>query len=113
MRILLAHDGSNGARAAADLVRSVPWPDSSIVRVISVIEPTTVPLTPWAGGAAGYSAELDSQINAYYKEELTAAVERLERPNYTVESVLVRGRPGTAIVDQARAFDGDIVVVGS
>jgi nucleotide-binding universal stress UspA family protein len=113
MRILLAHDGSSGAAQAADLVRTIAWPAHSIVRVVSAIEPTMVTLTPWAGGVADYSSEADRQINEYYKGELAETVQRLTGPNRTVESVVLRGRPATAIVDEAAAFGADIVVVGS
>ncbi len=64
MRILLAHDGSPDAKLAAELVRGIAWPTDSILRVISVVEPTMVGLTAWAGGNAGYSPELDGQISA-------------------------------------------------
>ena len=113
MRILLAHDGSDGANGAAELVRAIAWPAGSTVRVVSVIEPTMVALTAWAGGIADESAEAEGQVREYYEGELDETVRRLAGPNRSVEGAVLRGRPATAIVDDARAFGADLVVVGS
>ncbi|HEX5014558.1 MAG TPA: universal stress protein [Candidatus Limnocylindrales bacterium] len=112
MRILLAHDGSGGAAKAAELVGALAWPEGSVVRVVSVIEPTMVGLTAWAG-VVDYSAEADAQISEYYKGELADTVARLSSPTRRVESAVLRGRPATAIVDDAKAFGADVIVVGS
>ena len=113
MRILLAHDGSSGAAEAGDLVGSIAWPADSVVRVVSVIEPTMVALSAWAGGVADYSVDADRQITEYYTGELDDTVRRLTGPNRTVEGAVLRGRPATGIADEARAFGADLVVVGS
>jgi nucleotide-binding universal stress UspA family protein len=113
MRVLLAYDGSQGALQAADLVAAIAWPPDSIVRVVSVIEPTMVALTAWAGVVPDSSPEAESQVNDYYVGELAETVRRLSGPNRTVESAVLRGRPATTIVDDAGTFDADLVVVGS
>jgi nucleotide-binding universal stress UspA family protein len=113
MRILLAHDGSAGAAQAADLVRDIAWPADSVVRVISVIEPTMVVPGAWGGIAPDYSAEADSAQRAYYEGELAETVQRLSGPNHEVESVVLHGRPATVIADEAGASGADLVVVGS
>lgn len=113
MRILLAHDGSSDAAQAANLVNEIAWPPNSTLRVISVIEPTLVALTAWAGSVGGYSPEVDTQISAYYDGELADVVKHLSGPNRTVEGALLRGRPATVIVDDARALAADLIVVGS
>lgn len=113
MRILLAHDGSTEAAEAANLVRDIAWPPNSVLRVISVIEPTGVALTSWADGGAGYSPAMDVQISAYYDDALAEVVQLLSDPGRAVEGALLRGRPASVIVDEARTFAADLVVVGS
>lgn len=113
MRILLAHDGSPGAAHAAELARSIRWPADSSVRVVSVLEPTLVALNAWAGTAGAYRPEVDEAITAYLNDELAAVVNELSGPDRSVEGALLRGRPGTAIVDEAKAFEADLVVIGS
>jgi nucleotide-binding universal stress UspA family protein len=113
MRILLADDGSAAADTAADLVRALQWPAGSVVRVVSVIEPTMVALTAWAGTVADYSPETDERITEYHRGELAETVERLRDRDRTVESAVLRGRPATVILDESQTFGADVVVVGS
>jgi nucleotide-binding universal stress UspA family protein len=115
MRILLAHDGSPDADVAVDLARSTPWPAESTIRVISVIEPTIVAVTGWAGagGATGYSPEVDTAITASVQDGVTDVVGRLRAPNLVAEGTVRRGRPATVIVEEARAFGADLMLVGS
>jgi hypothetical protein len=40
MRILFATDGSRSADRARDLVTSIPWPEGSVLRVVSVASPS-------------------------------------------------------------------------
>lgn len=113
MRILLAHDGSSDASHAIELARTIPWPAGSVMRAITVIEPL-VGMTAWAGGPlGGYSLEVDQQIEQSRAAALDAVVERLRAPGGSVDGRLVRGRPASVIVDEARRFDADLVIVGS
>jgi nucleotide-binding universal stress UspA family protein len=52
-------------------------------------------------------------VREYYEGELDETVRRLAGPDRSVESAVLRGRPATAIVEDARAFGADLVVVGS
>jgi nucleotide-binding universal stress UspA family protein len=113
MRVLLAHDGSPGAKQAADLVGAIAWPADSIVRVVSVVEPIIAPIGAWGGVAPDYSAEADRQRNAYYEEEMAETVQRLGLSNQNAESAILRGRPASVIVKEAAAFAADVVVMGS
>ena len=113
MKVLLAHDASPGADEATALVAGTAWPAGSTIRVISAVEPMMVGLTAWGAGAGGYSENIDLQIKEYYEEQLAEAVRRLDAPDRSVESAVIRGRPATFIVDEARAFGADLVVVGS
>ena len=113
MRILLGYDGSSDAQKAADLVGGAPWPTGATVRVIGVIEPTVLVMTAWPAAMPDYLAQADRRITDYYLRELADIVGRLEGPDRTVESGVLRGRAATTIVDEAAAFGADLVVVGS
>ncbi len=113
MRILLADDGSAGAGTAVALTESIAWPGDAVLRVVRVIEPSLSPIAgPFARGAA-FSPELDQAITESANETVIATVERLRASGRTVDGALLRGRAGTAIVDEAREFQADLVVVGS
>jgi nucleotide-binding universal stress UspA family protein len=113
MRVLLAYDGSRDAQQAANLVAATAWPPGSTVRVIGVIEPAVLAATAWPTAMPDYFAEADQQLTDYYTNELAEVVKRLEATDRAVESAVLRGRPATAIVDEAAAFAADLVVVGS
>jgi nucleotide-binding universal stress UspA family protein len=112
MRVIVACDGSAAATDALALVEAIAWPNDSVLRVISVIEPTSSMAGRLYGGAA-LAPEVDEAITAYTHDALRGAVERLRSSGRAVEGEVLRGRVASAIIDDARDFDADLVVVGS
>ncbi|MGH2513958.1 MAG: universal stress protein [Candidatus Limnocylindrales bacterium] len=114
MHILVAWDGSAGGQQAAGLATSMAWPAGSVVRLVSVFDPVPLMIAPrWAGGSSPISVELDAEIMAGLRADLDALVARLGGPGRTVEGSVLRGRPASVIVDEARSFEADVVIVGS
>jgi nucleotide-binding universal stress UspA family protein len=112
MRVIVAFDGSAAATDAVSLVNSIAWPNDSVLRVITVIEPTLSMAGPLYRGAA-LAPEVDEAITAYTHDTLRSVVERLRAPGRAVEGEVLRGRVASAIIDDARDFRADLVVVGS
>lgn len=112
MRILIAYDGSAGAAQAVALVAGVDWPAGSALRVVSVVEPAILQLMPWTMGATAPQA-LAAEALAYVQADQATVVGRLSAPDRVVDAVLSRDRPASALVDQARQFSADLVIVGS
>lgn len=113
MRVLLANDGSAGATQAAALVRSITWPSDLVLRVVNVIEPMLMPISgPWDRGAA-LAPELDAAITAYADGSMREVVEHLAATSGSLEGKVIRGRAASAIIDEARDFRADLVIVGS
>jgi nucleotide-binding universal stress UspA family protein len=112
MRVLLAYDGSAGATEAVRLAEEIAWPSDSAIRVVSVIEPTTMPSGPWYRGAA-LAPELDAAITAYAHDTMREVVEHLGTSDMSVEGVVLRDRAASAIIDAARDFRADLIIVGS
>ncbi|HET7727357.1 MAG TPA: universal stress protein [Candidatus Limnocylindrales bacterium] len=119
MRILLAVDGSISSDRARDLVSKLPLPEGSQLRLVAVDHhPADLLGLSWVSvGATGTGApdrETDAQAaSRHLREALSRAESLLERSGITVESLLLRGRAATAIVDEAVAFGADLVVLGS
>jgi nucleotide-binding universal stress UspA family protein len=114
MRILLAHDGSDHATHATTLVSGMALSSTSSVRVVSVIEPAMVPLVAWAGSAdAAHAPEMDSLISDYYEGAMADIVRQLAGNDRSVEGIVRHGRPADVILDEARTFGADLIVVGS
>jgi nucleotide-binding universal stress UspA family protein len=111
MRVLLAVDGSEGAAEAVSLARMMAWPEGSRLRVVSVVElEAWMTSLPRPTGAA--SPVLESEIAAYFEDEQRRIVE-LFSPERDVETVILHGRPATMIIEEARDFAAEVVMVGS
>jgi nucleotide-binding universal stress UspA family protein len=116
MRILLAVDGSVSSDCATQLVSSLPLPPDSLVRILAVHHGHAVvlPLSLTTGGREGSGLETDEQAGARHRREAIERCERLlGRPGLKVEGFVVQGRAASAIVDEARAMEADLIVVGS
>jgi nucleotide-binding universal stress UspA family protein len=113
MRVLLAYDGSAGAAEAAALTQAIPWPGDSVLRVVSVLEPILSPISgPWDRGSV-LSRDLGAAVTVSAIETLREVVQRLGSSVRSVDGSVLRGRAASVIVDDAREFRADLVIVGS
>lgn len=112
MRVLLALDGSPSSDAACQFVGSLTWPSGTIIQVIGVAEPAAELLAPLLV-AAPTIGNIDRQMSLDLQAILDRAVRSLERPTIGVRATVLTGRPATLIVDAARDFRAELVVVGS
>jgi nucleotide-binding universal stress UspA family protein len=115
MRTLLAYDASPGAMEAASLVASLPWPRGSVIRAVAVFEPTAalVPAAPFAPAGLVASPRIETQILEYLEVELARVLALLRKSGLDADGEVLRGRPATVLVDEARRFAADLVVAGS
>jgi len=114
MRILLATDGSDSAAVARDLTVSLPWPEGTAIRVVAIVErPVGVIPTPWLAPGPGNLGELYDELIRSITTALETTERDLRRPGVTVDSVRLEGRAATGIVDEARSFGADLVILGN
>ncbi len=115
MRILLATDGSRAADQARDLVAALPWREGGRLRIVSVA-PTRSDLlgVPWTVDVQPDADRIEDETLRVHRDALETAEREIRsaRSDLVIESILVRGRPASAIVDEARAMPADLVVVG-
>ena len=113
MKILLAIDGSEYSSEAVKIVVGRPWTEGTEVRVLTAVEPVAPPATElWYD--AGGSLERARQEMQTRAEQLTAGVvETLRAGGLTAEAVVRDGEPRSAIVDEAKEWEADLVVLGS
>jgi len=112
MKILVASSGrtdeSNGPLAAA---ASFPWPAGSEIHVLSVIEAVPAVVAGTAPGAPDVtSLQIRSKAEAWRTAASAAA--RLAAAGLRAEGVTVEGNPETAILDHAREWGADVILVG-
>ena len=118
MRILLATDGSEQSEAAVDEIARQRFPADSEVRVISVVEP---PDFPSRFPGEGVDMSLYVEIENTARERARAAVEKAaaqlrtaeESHQLNVTTAVLSGSPKGVILEEAEAFDADLIVVGS
>jgi nucleotide-binding universal stress UspA family protein len=120
MKILLATDGSDCSADALHSVAKRPWPDGTVIKVLSVEE-----LIVLDGQVAGYP--LSSVYPQSLLEELTthardrassavkAAREILQRAGINVldDPAIELGEPRAVILDTAKTWGADLIVLGS
>lgn len=119
MRILLATDGSEFSDAAAGQIADRPWPKGSEVRVISIVQ---LPFTPnyetFSLPECEYS-RLEDAGRDQAKSAIDHSVSWLRQGNERREDPLtvtfgtILGHPGESIIEEAKSWGADLVVLGS
>jgi nucleotide-binding universal stress UspA family protein len=111
MRVLIAVDGSAGAAEAVALAQTIPWPAHSRLRIVSVAEPGAwIPPLPRVPMTA--APVLEPELVAYFEAQQAEIVARFALVG-DAEAAILRGRPASSIIDDARDFGADVVIVGS
>jgi universal stress protein A len=108
MRILLAVDGSAPSDAAVRVVARSPWPEDAMVRVLAV----AVPVAP-ASELAFAVPELEHDAEQEANRAADAASRLLAASGLSVETKVRLGPAPDEILDEAREWPADLVVVGS
>jgi nucleotide-binding universal stress UspA family protein len=115
MRILLATDGSRAADQARDLVAALPWREGGRLRIVTVA-PLRADLLgiPWTVDVQPDTDRLEDDSLRVHRDALETAEREIRsaRSDLPIETIVVRGRAASVIVDEARAMPADLVVVG-
>lgn len=116
-RVVLATDGSQDARRAEDAVAGWPIFAGADVRVVSVAEVARA----WHTGVAptmvraveeAYAKDVEAATTAHEAIAI-AAVERLETAGVRATHAVHVADAAGGVVDEAREFGADLIVVGS
>lgn len=110
---MLGTDGSNCSQKAIREVATRPWPSGSIVKVISVREPIA-PESAMAFDPALMN-EMVERERCRAEDALTSARETFNRAGLKVcdLSGALFGEPRAVLLDEAKSWGADLVVVGS
>lgn len=114
MRVLIATDGSQPSEVALELAASIVWPPDSVIRLVSVIEPVEAVLSgAWAPSIAEDIEEQADELLASADVVLEHAARELSASGTQVEREVMRGRAASCIVEDARRFGADLIIIGS
>jgi len=112
MKILLATDGSEFSVAAARSVAERPWPADSDVKVISVAESIAPAIEEWYVDLRLMESLREAATTSAREAVLAAEKETSEKGLKVTGSVLT-GFAKATIVDEAKEWGADLIVVGS
>ena len=111
--ILVGFDGSPHAKRALSEAVAIARADHATLTIMAVVpDPTPLQGVGSLGFGGAALALADPQLEDDYAAHLDAAVDALPA-DVSVTKLLVHGRPGPALLDQAREGNHDLVVVGS
>jgi nucleotide-binding universal stress UspA family protein len=113
MKLLLAIDNSQYSADAVKEVAKRPWPPKTIVRVLSVVEPLPPPAAQLWYDASGSLERVQQETTKRATELTQKASERLTRKGLKTEPAVREGDARSVIVDEARKWSADLIVLGS
>lgn len=113
MKLLLAIDNSEYSVEAIKEVAKRPWPPRTIVRVISVVEPVPPPAAELWYDASGSFERVQQEMTNRATTLTQKASERLKKKGFKIEMAVREGDARSVIVDEARKWSADLVVLGS
>jgi nucleotide-binding universal stress UspA family protein len=105
MRILLATDGSHVSLAAAQAVTETSWPEHSLVNVVNVINPMIYSLEE-IGLLSGKGTDRAHRA-------IGQAIGVLRGTPLKVSGEVIAGGTERQIIDRAKNWDADLIVVGT
>jgi nucleotide-binding universal stress UspA family protein len=113
MKILIASSGHHDEKSEpAHPVFLFPWPQGAAIHVLSVAEvvyPVMVGMVPDAVDTTDVEVRTAEEATA----EASDVALQFRRMGYAAEGCSAKGDPETAILDHAREWGADLIVVGS
>jgi len=113
MKVLLAVDHSEYSAEAIKEVAKRPWPPKTIVRVISVVEPVPPPAAELWYDASGSLERVQQEMTKRATGLTEKTSESLKRKGLKIETAVSEGDARSVIVDEARKWSADLIVLGS
>ena len=110
MKILLAVDGSEASLAAVEEVARTPWPEGSVVRIVSVAE---VPFSDqqWAAPIqSGCYEEWERSGFLMYTTQAMARFGEIAGERIKVTAKTLMGDPKIVILDEAEHWGADLTI---
>jgi len=114
MKIVVGTDGSNCSQRAVCAIATRPWPAETLVKVISVREPF-VPATEMTVYPPDLMEEIADRERRRAEDALASARQMLSSAGVQLcdSSATLLGDPRNILLDEAKSWGADLVVLGS
>jgi nucleotide-binding universal stress UspA family protein len=116
MKILLATDGSDCSKTAANSVAERPWPEGSEVEIVSAMEIPSAHATETWILPNGYYMELERVTKEQAEAAVKDALELIESgkgSGLEISAKVISGSAREVILDEAERWGADLIVLGS
>jgi nucleotide-binding universal stress UspA family protein len=114
LKVLLAIDNSKHSEAALRMVMAQHKPGRATVRVLHVVEPIQLPYYPELTAPYPKSlADIQKQSLQAGRRLVRRAAARLRAAGFAVETTVRSGHVRSILVEAARKWRADLIVVGS
>ena len=113
MKVLLAIDDDPSSEAAVAEVAGRSWPSETTVRVLHTLGQFVPPAQGLWYDAGGDLERARREIRDHSQQLAESVAERLGGRGLSVEPSVRDGEPGPAIVEEAKEWGADLIVVGS
>lgn len=112
MKVLLAIDESDFAAQAAKEVEVRLCAPKTMVRVIHVVA-SFVPPAAAVVEAGGSLKDVKENVVDQYQDLVDKGAARIRNLGVTAEGVVRQGRAGKTIVEEAKEWDADLIILGA
>ncbi len=112
MKILIATDGSICSDAAVKSVAEREWPKGSELRVVSILEHSSLESIT-AGEYAFKLDEIREEVRQMIKQIASSAADTLSNPNCKASYIVREGLVAQEILEEAKQWGADLIVVGT
>ena len=115
MKLLLATDGSKYSEVAVRSVAERPWPKGTKIKLVSVIVPPEIVVDPYSGmgGLSEQMHRAEGIKKEWAQEALSRAEKILSSASLKSAGVVPTGDAKAQIIDEARKWEADLMVVGA
>lgn len=112
MKILIATDGSIHSDAALESVASRPWPKDSELRVISILEHSSLESIT-VGEYALKLDEIREEVKQMMRQIASSAVDMLSKTGCNTSYIVREGLVAQEILEEAKEWGADLIVLGT
>jgi len=120
-RILVAFDGSEPSKRAIDYAADMADSRNSTLIVLTVVPKVTLPVFPDEGfgsvpiTTAQDFGEYQDRMKSMYQKSQEEVMKDIKEhfPRLKAETILLEGRPSSAIVEEAEKNQADLIFMGS